>query len=80
MNNKGFTPKPSECAKDNGNVRLDLNYPDLETAKEKRNDVPIWLQQDIGEDYLDNPYITLTLEQAEWLANELLKMVNLIKE
>lgn len=76
-----FYENASAWAKFNENIRLDLNYETLEIAKEKKDEKPLWIElNDDYKEYYDNPTIELSLEQAEWLAKELIDMIKLIKE
>lgn len=73
-----FYSRPSKYAKDNGNMRIDLNYDALNHAKSNPQD-PIWIQQ--LNDYTDEgkDTIVLSLEQAKFLADKLQYFIGLLE-
>ena len=75
-------PQPTKYAKFNKDIILDLNYTTLEQAIKNINHKPILIRQNLEELgwSLPEEVIDLSVEQAEWLAYELLNMIKLLKE
>lgn len=75
-------PQPTKYAKFNKDIILDINYTTLEQAIKNINNKPILIRQNLEELgwALPEEVVDLSIEQAEWLAYELLNMVKLLKE
>lgn len=73
-------PQPTKYAKFNKDIILELNYTTFEQAIKNINHKPILIRQNVEGWSLPDEVIDLSVEQAEWLASELLKMVKLLRE